>query len=325
MIELKIGYENENQRIDKYLMKYLNNAPKSFIYKMIRKKNIKLNNKKMDGSEILKNGDFINLYLADETINKFRVENEIHKTDKDFDIVFEDDNIILAYKPIGLISQPDLNNKNNSLNDQLIYYLYEKGEYTSSSDYKPSICNRLDINTSGIVCFGKNFKTLQTLNYCFKNKDVDKYYLTAIHGELSKKEVITLYHRKYENIVTVSETKKDGYKEIITECTPILTKGNMTLVEVKLITGKTHQIRAVFDYLGYPIVGDAKYNSSNSIKNNKSNIFGMKSQFLHGYKIKFGDIQGELKYLSNQTFICKQMSKKYEEVLSYFQFNISTL
>lgn len=316
MVEILITEKNENQRVDKYIQKFLNTAPKSFVYKMIRKKNIKLNGQKILGKEIVKSGDLLTLYMSDETVRKFRQDKEISKINMNFGIVFEDDNIILAYKPTGVASQPDVKNSKNSLNDQLIYYLYSKGEYVRNADYTPSICNRLDVNTSGIVCFGKNFKTLQVLNHAFKNKTVDKYYLTVVEGKITKSSIVTLYHKKENDNVVICDSKKDGYKEVITKYTPIEYKNNMTLLEVKLITGKTHQIRAVFEYIGYPLVGDPKYNK------NKSNIFGLKSQFLHGYKISFADKIEGLDYLNGRSFLCSEMSEVYKSILSYFDYKI---
>ena len=258
MIEIIIDKTNENQRLDKYLLKYLNKAPKSFIYKMLRKKNIKLNNKKATGNEIILNKDIINIYLSDDTINSFKENKKVEKTNQDFKIIFEDKNIILCYKPIGLVSQPDINNKNNSLNDQLIYYMYNNKEYDLSSDFKPSICNRLDRNTSGIVTFGKNLKSLQSLNSAFKEDLIDKYYLTAVYGNITKKGSIELYHTKKNNKAILSKNYLPNSKKIITQYEPIANKDNKTLLNIKLITGKTHQIRSSLEYIGYPIIGDKK-------------------------------------------------------------------
>lgn len=318
MVEIKINKSNENQRLDKYLLKYFNKAPKSFIYKMLRKKNIKLNGKKAEGNEIIINNDIINIYLSDETINSFREEKKLLKTNKDFKILFEDKNLILCYKPINLVCQPDINNKNNSLNDQLIFYMYKNGEYSLSSDFTPSICNRLDRNTSGIVAFGKNLKTLQALNYAFKNDLIDKYYITAVYGNITKAGVIQLYHKKENNKAILSKTYIKDSKKIITQYTPIITKDNKTLLSIKLITGKTHQIRASLEYIGYPIIGDNKYN--NNIKDISN--FNLKNQFLHCYKIHFNKQLEYLDYLTNKTFICKHMDKSFENVLRFFDYNI---
>lgn len=318
MINLKVEETNENQRLDKYLLKYLNKSTKSFIYKMLRKKNIKLNDKKALGNEILIRDDIISIYLSDDTINNFKEDKNIEKTKSDFKIIYEDENLIICYKPINLVSQPDKNNPKNSLNDQLIFYMYEKGEYKSSSDFTPSVCNRLDRNTSGIVIFGKNFKALQALNKALKeNNHIDKYYLTVVNGNLKNKGKITLFHYKDKNNqAVVSKNYVKGAKEIITEYEPIKNKNNLTLLKVKLITGKSHQIRASFKYLGYPIIGDKKYNNYNN------NIFDLPNQFLHCYKVTFNEISSSLSYLNKKTFVCTYLNKTYSKILNYFEYKI---
>ncbi len=316
MIKITIDNTNENQRLDKYLQKYLNKAPKSFIYKMLRKKNIKLNDKKANGNEILAFGDNINIYLSDETIKNFKEEKEIIKTKQNFKIIFEDKNIIICYKPIGLVSQPDANNKTSSLNDELIYYLYKTDKYKKDADFTPSICNRLDRNTSGIVVFGKNLKSLQALNLAFKTKTIDKYYLTAVEGKIDKNGIIKLYHKKEKDKVQIYDSFIEGSKEIITEYTPLKTKENKTLLKIKLITGKTHQIRASFEHIGFSIIGDRKYNKNND------NIFGLKGQFLHCYKLEFVSIQEPLSYLNGQKFLCSYMDKSFKNVLKFFDYKM---
>lgn len=316
MLEIKINNTNENQRLDKYLQKYLNKAPKSFIYKMLRKKNIKLNGKKANGNEILAKDDIIALYLAQDTIDNFKEDKKINKTNQSFGIIFEDENIILCYKPIDLVSQPDINNKTNSLNDELIYYMHKKGEYNGNLDFTPSICNRLDRNTSGLVAFGKNLKSLQSLNLAFKTNLVDKYYLTAVDGIITKSGEIKLYHKKQKEKMQIYNSYVEGSKEILTQYTPLKTKDNKTLLCVKLLTGKTHQIRASFEHIGFPILGDTKYNK------NKDNMFGLKNQFLHCYKMHFKNLPTPLNYLSDKTFICKDVNKSFKNVLNYFDYDI---
>ncbi len=317
MLEIKINQLNENQRLDKYLLKFFNKAPKSFIYKMLRKKNIKLNNQKANGNELIFNKDTIQIYLSDETINNFKEQKEIKKTSLDFKIIFEDENIILCYKPINLVSQPDKTNKTNSLNDQLIFYLHKNNQYKNSCDFTPSICNRLDKNTSGIVTFGKNLKSLQSLNNAFKCDLIDKHYLTAVYGNIKNAGSIELYHKKDKNKAILSKEYIEGSKKIITKYTPLVNKDNKTLLDIKLLTGKTHQIRASLEYIGYPIIGDKKYGD---IKN--KNVFNLSYQFLHCYKIHFKNQEGYLSYLSNKTFVCKDMDKSFKNVLKFFNYSI---
>ena len=318
MVQIQINKNNENQRLDKYLLKYFNKAPKSFIYKIIRKKHIKLNGKKAVGNEILKTNDVINIFLSDETIANFKEDKRIPQTEQNFKIIFEDKNIILCYKPIGLVSQPDAKNKQNSLNDQLIFYMYKNNEYKKNDDFTPSICNRLDKNTSGIVCFGKNLKSLQSLNFAFKEDLIDKYYLTAVYGNINKKGTIELYHKVENNKAILSHKHIEGSKKIITHYEPLVNKDGKTLLNVKLVTGKTHQIRASLEYIGHPIMGDKKYN-----KNVLDKVdFNLKYQFLHCYKIHFKKQQTVLDYLSNKTFFCEHMDKSFKNVLDFFDYKI---
>lgn len=304
MKEIKITSMEENQRLDKYLMKYLNKAPKSFIYKMLRKKRIKLNSKKAEGSELLCDGDIIGMYLAPETIEGFTEEKNIAKTDRSFKIIYEDKNIIICSKPAGLIVHPDIKNPTNTLNDQLLYYLYEKGEYDTSreSAFKPAVCNRLDRNTSGIVVLGKNLPALQALNRAFRDNEVDKFYLTAVSGRLSGKGEIKGYHSKDNgNTVIVSDSPSNGSKEVITQYKALSFKNNMTLLEIKLVTGKSHQIRASLKKKGFPVIGDRKYGDPAVNKKIKEE-YGLDNQLLHCFRITFRQKGTVLEYLNGKTF-----------------------
>ncbi|MBR1737481.1 MAG: RluA family pseudouridine synthase [Firmicutes bacterium] len=242
--------DTKGQRLDKFLLKYMNDMPKSFLYKMLRKKNIKLNGKRAQGSEIINDGDKIDIYIAEDKIEEFIKEEKIEKVGRDFSIIYEDENIIVCNKPSGLIVQGDNENNKNSLNSQLIYYMHEKGEYDreSAKGGKPSICNRLDRNTSGIVLFGKKFAALQAINEALKETGIDKYYMTIAKGNIDREKEIRLYHKKENNNkVKIADKFFEGAKETITIIKPVKKIKNATLCEVKLITGKTHQIRAVFD------------------------------------------------------------------------------
>lgn len=305
MRELHISPKEEGQRLDKFLMKYISLAPKSFVYKMLRKKNIKLNDKKAEGNEILKDGDSIKLFLAEETIEKFSENISVAKTSMDFDVVFEDSNIILCNKPQGLIVHPDKEHKSNTLNDQLIYYLTQKGEYnpTLSMGFVPSVCNRLDLNTSGIVTMGKNLPSVQELNRGFKERLIDKYYITLVKGEVKSEGVVEGWHTKSDNNIVNISSRDNGGSYVCTKYKPIDCKSGYTLLEVKLETGKSHQIRACMQYIGHTIVGDRKYGDKavNAIFRNK---FALDNQFLHSYKIVFKFNDGQLSYLKGKEFLC---------------------
>ena len=322
MLEIKICENEKNQRLDKFLLKYMNKASKSFVYKMLRKKRIKLNLKKATGNEILNLNDNIQMYLSEETVRSFQKETKIEKTKLTFKIVYEDKNIIVCSKPTNLVSQPDINNKLNSLNDQLIYYLYKNNEYDLNSSFKPSICNRLDRNTSGIVLFGKNFESVQLLNRAFKEKEIDKYYLTAVNGIVREKGKLKMYYLKKENNeATLFKTYMPNSLEVLTEYKPLKIKDNFTLLEVKLITGKTHQIRASFKHANHPILGDRKYGNPD-VNKKILTLFGLKNQFLHCYKIIFKQKNSSLDYLYNKEFVSPYLNTEFKKILEYFEYKI---
>lgn len=318
---IEIDKNSENQRLDKFLLKYFNKAGKSFIYKMLRKKRIKYNGGKASGSEILKSGDLLQMYLAEETINSFMEAKEIQKVEQNFQIVYEDENIIICNKPEGVSVQRDSDNKENSLNDQLLYYLYEKGEYIPQKDsvFTPSICNRLDRNTSGIVLFGKNLKAVQALNKIIKERKIDKFYLTILKGVIDESGVIEAYHLKNSenNKVEIFKDYRDGSKKIITKYKRIAENGKYSLSEVDLITGKAHQIRAGFKFIGFSIIGDRKYGDRevNSFFKGK---YGLENQFLHSYKIVFRDGCGFFDYLDGKEFKAPLCPKKEKIVSDLF-------
>lgn len=318
MRELNITSAQKNQRLDKFLMKYMNKAPKSFIYKMLRKKNIKLNNKKAEGKEILQENDNIKLFLSDETINSFMEEKSINAVKMEFKIVYEDENVIICNKPVGLICHPDKENKANTLNDQLLYYLYQKGEYDISieSDFTPSICNRLDRNTSGIVVMGKNLGSVQELNRAFKDRLVDKYYITVVKGKVSTEGQVEGYHSKSDdNIALIGE---EG-KYILTKYKPIKYNDDYSCLEIKLETGKSHQIRVCMSHIGHPIIGDSKYGDFETNRYFRDK-FKLKNQLLHSYRLVFKIPDGKLSYLNKREFVAELWRKDYEIVkcLNFF-------
>jgi 23S rRNA pseudouridine955/2504/2580 synthase len=286
-------------------MKYLNKAPKSFVYKMLRKKNIKCNGKKAEGSEILLKGDLIQIYLADDTIDIFKQAIEIIPVKKTFDIVYEDENILICNKPVGLLVQADSAEDKNTLVDQVIYYLYESGQYKPESEngFRPAICNRLDRNTSGIVLAGKNLMALQTINKAIHDNQTDKYYKTIVKGVITKPGELIDYHTKDSdtNQVTITSHYVEGAKKIITRYKPIKNNGEYTLVEIELVTGKTHQIRAHLQSIGHPIIGDSKYGQANVNQLFKQK-YGLQNQFLHAYKFVWKDDTSDMSYLYKKTF-----------------------
>jgi len=305
---LKVEKNEAGQRLDKLLMKQLNKAPKSFIYKMLRKKNITLNGKKAEGSEITKINDEIKLFLSDETIEKFSEIGSTTVVEQDFSIVYEDSNILVVNKPAGLLSQKSVP-EDVSLVEQVISYMLTSGQITKEQlqTFKPSICNRLDRNTSGLVVTGKSLLGLQTMSQLFRDRSLQKYYLCIVNGKIERSQHITGYLRKDEktNQVTVSRSALEDSEPIQTEYEPIHYNEEYSLLKVKLITGKTHQIRAHLNSIGHPIIGDGKYGNE-KINQWFRKEFGLKHQLLHSYQIIFPNMEGELQHLSNMTLTAKE-------------------
>lgn len=293
-----------NQRLDKFLIKYFNKGPKSFVYKMIRTKKIKYNGKRAQGNEKIICGDDIQIYLSDETIGQFRVVEEVNFVKRTFEIVYEDDNILIINKPLGLLTQPDAKGQ-NTLTEQVVSYLSEKGEYDPEvyKGFRPAPCNRLDRNTAGIVLVGKNLGATQAINEMLRTKEISKYYMSIVLGRVDRPMILKGYHTKNDNKNEVQILDKyiPGSKEVETRILPLQTNGRYTLIEVQLVTGKTHQIRAHLSTVNHPIIGDPKYGDR---EENEYFLrkYHLKHQFLCAYKIKFELCLPPLDYLENRVF-----------------------
>ena len=318
MRQLTVHKNDENQRLDKYLKKYLKEAPGSFIYKMLRKKNIVLNGKKADGTEKLTAGDEIKLFFAEETLEKFtgeavKTESEKFPVKKDLEILFEDENLLILNKPAGELSQK-AEAKDVSMNEYALGYLQETGAITEESlkVFKPSVCNRLDRNTSGILIVAKTYQAAREFGDALQKRTVRKFYRCIVKGEVKKAETIDGYLWKDEktNKVQVFKEKREGASEIHTAYRPIKCENGLTLLEVHLITGRTHQIRAHLSSIGHSILGDPKYGDKKL-----SEKWKVKYQLLHACRLELDGFTGEFaKY--NGKIITAKVPKTFEKIIT---------
>ena len=321
MKEIIIGENEKDKRFDSFLKGYLKEASGGFIYKMLRKKNITLNDKKADGTEKLKKGDVIKIFFTDDTLNKFRgktvsdnlLKSEIEAYDKlgKLLVIYEDDNIVLIDKPAGVLSQK-AQKEDYSLNEWLIGYLLDKGDITTESleTYRPSICNRLDRNTSGIVICAKSLTGARRMNELIRDRNVGKFYRTLVKGKIENDFSLKGYLSKDEKknkVVILDEDPHDpDYSYVETEFHVVGYNSDreLTMLEVKLITGKPHQIRAHLSGIGHPIIGDIKYGGS-AYKN-------INHQILHSYRLKFPDgLEEPFSSLSGKEFVAP-LPKEFE-------------
>ena len=310
MKELIINKNDAGQRLDKFVTKTID-IPVSLLYKSIRLKKIKVNRKRAQNNTVLHEGDTVQLFLSEEFFKKSTTAESYERITPHLDIVYEDENILLLNKRPGVSVHEDENGSTNTLITHIIAYLYQKNEYMPEKEqsFTPALCNRIDRNTGGIVIAAKNATALRIMNEKIKKREIDKFYIAAVHG-IPKKKNDTIYgyllkDEKKNQVKVFDSNPPRGAKEIITKYSVISQKRDLALIEVLLLTGRTHQIRAHMAHIGHPLLGDGKYGINKEDKEK-----GYKYQALYSYKLHFNfntDTPTELDYLNGKTF---EISKK---------------
>lgn len=303
MKEFIINRNDAGQRLDRFVLKAVPRLPQSMMYKAIRNKRIKLNGKRAEISSRLCEGDTVQMYLNDEFFDSVP-ETEFMSVSSALNIIYEDENIMLLDKKNGMVVHEDDDNTADTLINRVKRYLYEKGEYDPGAEnsFAPALCNRLDRNTGGIVIAAKNAESLRILNQKIRDREIEKYYLCVTVGVPPKKaDTITAYLEKdsASNTVKVTDRKSGTNKTIVTSYRIIRDNGSLALVEIKLGTGRTHQIRAHMAHIGCPLLGDGKYGI-----NRINREYKVKTQALYSYRLKFAfsSESGCLDYLDGKEF-----------------------
>lgn len=309
MREFTIQKDDAGQRLDKFLSKALPSLPPSLLYKSLRTKKIKVNRHRAEGKQMLALGDTIQLFLADEffpTSDRSEAVHGLGAIKTNLSILYEDENILLVCKRPGVCAHEDAEGNQNSLILHIKAYLYQKGEYdpSQSLSFAPALCNRIDRNTGGIVIAAKNAESLRILNEAIKNRALDKYYLCAVKGTPKPKSALLsgyLIKDADKNTVRVFDKNPPrGAKDIRTRYRVLAEADGLSLLEIELLTGRTHQIRAHMAHIGHPLLGDGKYGV-----NRDDRARGYKYQALWSYRLRFSFPEEEahlLSYLRGKTF-----------------------
>ena len=306
MKEFIINKNDSGQRVDKFLSKAVPLLPKNLLYKYIRLKRIKLNSKRCEISTRLSEGDIMQLYINDEFFGSGKDELRFLSAPTEAHIVYEDENIILCDKPSGLVVHEDESNSPDTLINRILHCLYERGEYDPENEnsFAPALCNRIDRNTQGLVICAKNAEALRIMNEKIKEREIEKEYLCVCIGIPDKKDAelkAFALRDKKSKTVAVYDKPVPGGKTMITRYSVIgENKGcGLSLLRVRLVTGRTHQIRAHMAHEGYPLLGDGKYGIN---KTNRE--YNVKTQALCSYSLTFkaGSGAGILSYLDGRTF-----------------------
>ena len=310
MEKLTVGTNDAGQRLDKFLTKTFRNLPKSMMYKFIRTKKIKVNRKRAEIGQMLAEGDTVELFLPPEFLEREQSDSLFKNIKPSFGVVYEDENILICDKPVGMLSHADKDGEKNTLIEHVKAYLWQKGEYSPEDEqsFAPALCNRIDRNTCGIVIAAKNAETLRVMNEKIKKRTISKFYLCRVHGVPEKKEAtLTGYLKKDADAnkveifrsVPKNARYSDDYKKIVTKYRVVAEDADEAVLEVELVTGRTHQIRAHMASIGHPLLGDGKYAENSADR--KSGVF---RQALCSYKLRFEkDEPSILDYLEGKVFM----------------------
>ena len=323
MKEFIITKNDASLRLDKFITKNCPTLPSSLMFKYIRTKRIKVNGKRAEISTRLLEGDVVSAYINDEFFTPVKPTYDFLSSSANIDIVYEDENILLVDKRQGLLVHPDKNEYTNTLIGSIQHYLYKKGEFDPENEnsFRPALANRIDRNTGGIVIAAKNAESLRILCDKIKDREIDKRYLTVVHGVPAKKEALLegyLEKDESQNRVFLSKNRKENSKSIKTRYRVLESKNDLSLLEIELLTGRTHQIRAHLSSIGHPLLGEGKYSKSNDKK------LGFDKQALYSYSLEFKFVTdaGILNYLNGKRFTVKKVwfadklfSEKYKKLL----------
>ncbi|WP_099203335.1 RluA family pseudouridine synthase [Miniphocaeibacter massiliensis] len=312
MREITINENDKNQRLDRFMVKYLPKAPKSLINKYIRLKRIKVNKKRVESDYILKLNDKIQIYIYDEVLNEYKDNKVYSYLDYNLDIVYEDDNIAIINKPAGVLSHAaSKEDYGKNIVDNFVSYLIKTKQYIPRNEksFIPALSNRLDRNTSGLLIGCKNKDSLYQINNAIKNRKIGKYYITICKGKIEDQLIEKKITKKSENKMEIAQLEgKDSKTKVKT----IINGERYSLVEVDLITGRTHQIRIHLNSIKHPIIGDQKYGDK-TINRYFKEKYNLNYQLLHAYKLTISGLEGNLEYLNGKEYFSKP-TKEYAKI-----------
>lgn len=320
MKEIVVNKQNSGQKIEKFVKRYLTEAPLGFIYKAFRKKDIKVNGHWVHKDHIVQEGDVVRIYVTDTQLADFAKPREAIKQDFPYEIVYESENVLIVNKPVGILVIGDATETRNTLARKVLDYLYYKGEFDPNNHiFVPSPAHRLDRNTAGLVVFGKTDAGLHELEEMFKERvNIDKRYTALVAGELHGEGEINaaLAKDSESGMVKVTPVSKGG-KTAKTKYKVLKNFGDATLVECELITGRTHQIRVHMASIGHPLVGDGKYGDFQTNRNFKQ-LYGFDHQFLHATSLTFLYAKGVLAELDGKRFV-SPLTKEESDLIAHLK------